>query len=87
MPYLKNEDLPPLLANFIADEKGKTIFRSAFNAAMLKNQPEENAFKIAWSALEAAGYKKDAQGIWREEVQQTDVDSQVVLEFAKQLGD
>lgn len=88
MPYAKNDELPPAVKDNIADDKGKTIFRSAFNAALIEYKKEETAFQVAWSALEKAGYKKDAKGVWRLEVQQTDfMEVPPALEFARQLGD
>jgi cation transport regulator ChaB/phage I-like protein len=45
-------------------EKAKTIFMNAFNAAFEKSKNEQSANKIAWSAVEKAGFRKGMSGEW-----------------------
>lgn len=57
MPYKSNADLPKQVQSL--PDHAKTIFRSAFNAAV-KSVSEERAFKIAWAAVKRK-YKKQGE--------------------------
>lgn len=62
MPYQQLSQLPPAVQKLpVAAQR---VFRAAFNAAYDTNG-EASAFRIAWSAVEKAGYAKDASGTWR----------------------
>lgn len=56
-PYDKNIDLPKNIKD-VLPSKAQTIFRNAFNNALKSGKTEEQAFKIAWSAVKKQ-YKKD----------------------------
>ncbi len=62
MPYHDNSDLPDSIKNHLP-EHAQTIFRKAFNNALIQYGNEEQAFKVAWGAVKKE-YEKDAQGQW-----------------------
>ena len=62
MPYATNQDLPDNVAKHLPQE-AQTIFRKAFNNALIQYHDEVTAFKVAWSAVEKQ-YKKEADGFW-----------------------
>lgn len=56
MPYSSTRELPPAVHKLpVAAQK---VFMGAFNGSY-KDQGEESAFKIAWSAVRRAGYVKN----------------------------
>lgn len=62
MPYHSNKDLPKNVSG-VLPEHAQDIFRAAFNNAHKEYGNEEQAFKVAWSAVERS-YKKDKNGKW-----------------------
>lgn len=62
MPYKSNEELPDSVKNNLP-EHAQTIFRKTFNNAHEEYGTEEQAFKVAWSAVKKE-YKKDSEGKW-----------------------
>jgi cation transport regulator len=66
MPYVANTELPPRIRDHLP-EHAQDIFREAFNHAWARyaNDPrrEEIAFRVAWSAVKKAGYRK-LDGEW-----------------------
>lgn len=62
MPYASSKDVPPAVKRLPAH--AVTIWRKAFNTA-IKDNSEESAFRIAWSAVHKAGFGKDkGTGKW-----------------------
>jgi cation transport regulator ChaB/phage I-like protein len=61
MPYNSIKDLPENTKNLPL--KAKQIFMAAFNQAMKDSKSDEEASKIAWSAVGNAGFKKK-DGQW-----------------------
>jgi len=65
MPYSSNKELPDSVKGVIPGEKGKSIFRNAFNSGFAQTDgDEERTFRIAWGALRNAGYRKNPEGKW-----------------------
>ena len=62
MPYDSNKDLPKNVSDSLP-EHAQDIFRKAFNNAYEEYGNEEQAFKVAWAAVEK-NYKKDKDGKW-----------------------
>lgn len=62
MPYDSNSDLPANIANHLP-EHAQSIFRKAFNNALVEYHNEVNAFQVAWSAVKKE-YKKGVDGMW-----------------------
>lgn len=62
MPY---KTPPARIKKLFADEKGPKIWTAAFNSAYEKYKDEGRASKIAWGAVENAGYEKGEDGKWR----------------------
>ena len=63
MPYQNNESLPDNVKGVLPAD-AQSVWRSAFNSS-LKNDPDEDkARKIAWGAVENAGYEKQDDGNW-----------------------
>jgi cation transport regulator ChaB len=65
MPYDRNSDLPDSVKN-VLPAAAQTIWRSAFNSAEEQYDSEETAFRIAWSAVQKAGYQKGSDGQWHQ---------------------
>ena len=57
MPYKTNQALPDSVKGSLP-KAAQDIFRKVFNAALKQYDDEEKAFKVAWSAVKKAGYKK-----------------------------
>lgn len=72
MPYSNNSELPESVKDSLPSA-AQTIFRKAFNSAEKENS-EESAFKIAWSAVKKAGYKKKGDEWVKESLQEMYVD-------------
>ncbi|MBW4649575.1 MAG: ChaB family protein [Kastovskya adunca ATA6-11-RM4] len=62
MPYQKLEDLPDSVKNHLP-KHAQEIFRAAFNSALDEYDEEENAFRVAWSAVKR-DYEKGEDGDW-----------------------
>jgi len=62
MPYQSNADLPPNVASHLPDH-AQSIFRKAFNNALVQYGNEEQAFKVAWAAVKKE-YQKGPDGHW-----------------------
>jgi cation transport regulator len=62
MPYYTNEDLPKRISEHLP-KHAQDIFRKAFNNALEQYGNEQQAFKVAWSAVEQA-YEKNKNGEW-----------------------
>lgn len=62
MPYSSNSDLPKSVKDNIP-EHTQDIFRKAFNNAYKEYGTEEQAAKVAWSAVKNE-YKKNDAGTW-----------------------
>jgi cation transport regulator len=62
MPYQKLEDLPDSVKNHLP-KHAQEIFRAAFNSALDEYDEEENAFRVAWSAVKR-DYEKGEDGNW-----------------------
>lgn len=62
MPYTANNELPDTVKDNLP-EHAQTIFRKAFNSAHEEYGNEEQAFKVAWSAVKQE-YEKDDNGHW-----------------------
>ena len=62
MPYFSNGDLPKSISDHLP-EKAQTIFRKVFNNALVQYGNEEQAFKVAWSAVKKQ-YEKSEDGSW-----------------------
>lgn len=65
MPYARNSALPASVRN-VLPAAAQTIWRSAFNSAEEQYDSEETAFRVAWSAVQKAGYQKAADGMWHQ---------------------
>lgn len=61
MPYDRNSELPASVRN-VLPSAAQTIWRSAFNSAEEQYDSEETAFRVAWSAVQKAGYRKGDDG-------------------------
>lgn len=61
-PYSNNSELPPSVKDNLP-QHAQSIFRAAFNSAIKNGKTEEDAFKIAWSAVKVI-YKKNDDGKW-----------------------
>lgn len=61
MPY---KSPPPRITKLFSDEKGPKIWMEAFNSAYEKYKDEARASKIAWGAVENAGYEKGKDEKW-----------------------
>jgi cation transport regulator len=57
MPYASNADLPESVKHVLPPHAQDT-FREAFNHALDEYGREENAFRVAWSAVKK-GYRKE----------------------------
>lgn len=77
MPYKTNKELPDSVKKALPS-KAQEIFRKAFNSAVSEND-EESAFKIAWAAVEKAGYKKEGDKWIKESLIE---EEQELIEFA-----
>jgi cation transport regulator len=64
MPYNSNNDLPASIRDHLP-EHAQTMFREAFNNAHKQYGTEEQAFKVAWSAVKQK-YEKNSEGKWVE---------------------
>jgi cation transport regulator len=73
MPYSSNSDLPEAVKNNLP-AKAQSIFRAAFNSSHASGKSEESSFKIGWSAVRNAGYKKDKSGNWIKKMNIVDID-------------
>lgn len=62
MPYATNNELPDSVKNHLP-EHAQTIFREAFNNAHGEYGSDEQAMKVAWSAVKKK-YEKNEQGLW-----------------------
>jgi len=62
MPYTMNNK-PDIIKNLPV--KAQKIFIAAFNTNLEETKNEKQSFKIAWAAVEKAGYKKGPDGIWK----------------------
>ena len=65
MPYARNSELPASVRN-VLPAAAQTIWRSAFNSAEEQYESEETAFRVAWSAVQKAGYEKGDDGMWHQ---------------------
>lgn len=65
MPYARNSELPASVRN-VLPAAAQTIWRSAFNSAEEQYDSEETAFRVAWSAVQKAGYEKGDDGMWHQ---------------------
>ncbi len=63
MPFDRNADLPKEVREALP-AAAQTIWRKAFNAALEEDHDEGRAAAIAWSAVKAAGYRKNDEGRW-----------------------
>lgn len=62
MPYTNIEDLPDSVKNHLP-KHAREIFRAAFNNAEQEYDTEEQAFRVAWSAVKR-DYIKGEDGNW-----------------------
>ena len=62
MPYQTLEDLPDSVHSHLP-KHAQEIFRAAFNHALEEYGEEENAFRVAWSAVKR-DYQKGEDGNW-----------------------
>lgn len=62
MPYQQIEDLPDSVKNHLPNH-AQEIFLAAFNNATKEYDEEEQAFKVAWSAVKHK-YEKGDDGNW-----------------------
>ena len=62
MPYQTVEDLPDSVQSHLP-KHAQEIFRAAFNHALEEYGEEENAFRVAWSAVKR-DYQKGEDGNW-----------------------
>lgn len=63
MPYRSNKELPPRVKSALPGS-AQTVFRKAVNNALKEYPTESTAFKVAWSAVKKAGFKKRKTGKW-----------------------
>lgn len=63
MPYDSNDKLPDDVKNALPDD-AQTIWRNAFNSAADQND-EDEAARIAWTAVKNAGFEKGDDNKWR----------------------
>jgi cation transport regulator len=61
MPYQSNKDLPTQVKGL--PEAAKSMFRDAFNAAMVSSKDEEKAFRVAWSIVKKKFRKNDTKWV------------------------
>lgn len=57
MPYSSNKALPDVVHRL--PDRAQDIWRTAFNKAHAQHGGEKDAFRIAWAAVERAGYGDD----------------------------
>lgn len=62
-PYETIDDLPDSIKKSVSTA-GQVIWLQTFNKALKDDKTEEEAIKIAWSAIKKAGYKKNNNGKW-----------------------
>ncbi|WP_413167364.1 ChaB family protein [Capilliphycus salinus ALCB114379] len=62
MPYQQLQDLPESVRSHLP-KHAQEIFRAAFNNAEEEYETEEQAFKVAWSAVKQK-YEKGEDGNW-----------------------
>ncbi len=62
MPYQTLKDLPDSVQSHLP-KHAQEIFRAAFNHALEEYGEEENAFRVAWSAVKR-DYQKGEDGNW-----------------------
>lgn len=62
MPYTSNADLPDRVKDHLP-EHAQDIFREAFNHALDEYHNEQQAFKVAWGAVERT-YERGANDQW-----------------------
>ena len=62
MPYQQLDDLPESVKNHLP-KHAQEIFRAAFNHAIEEYGEEEQAFRVAWSAVKR-DYEKGEDGDW-----------------------
>ena len=62
MSYQTLEDLPDSVQSHLP-KHAQEIFRAAFNHALKEYGEEENAFRVAWSAVKR-DYHKGEDGNW-----------------------
>ena len=62
MPYQSNDDLPAQVKDNLPSH-AQTIFRKAFNSAHEQYDNEEQAMRVAWSAVKKE-YEKNDDGDW-----------------------
>lgn len=62
MPYQSLEELPDSVQSHLP-KHAQEIFRAAFNHALEEYGEEENAFRVAWSAVKR-DYQKGEDGNW-----------------------
>lgn len=58
MPYLDNQVLPAPIKDALPEE-AQSIWRAAYNSANATNHGESESARIAWSAVERAGWHKE----------------------------
>ena len=63
MPYTTVQELRPSVRNALP-LNAQEVFRKAFNVSWGKYD-EATCFKIAWSAVKKAGYRKTVTGKWK----------------------
>lgn len=66
MPFNSNQELPAGVRNSLPTE-AQTVWRKVFNSAKAQGKADDEAAKIAWSAVEN-GWKKNEQGEWVKKV-------------------
>jgi cation transport regulator len=64
MPYQQLDDLPESVKNHLP-KHAQEIFRAAFNNALEEYEEEEQAFRVAWSAVKR-DYEKGDDGNWHQ---------------------
>lgn len=62
MPYISNAELPASVKNHLP-EHAQTIYRKAFDAAYKEYGTDEQAARVAWSAVKKE-YEKNEKGMW-----------------------
>lgn len=63
MPYAGISELPPAVKDNLP-KPAQRIFLEVANASLKAGDDESKAFKKAWSAVENAGFEKNADGKW-----------------------
>lgn len=69
MPYSTIADLPPSIRHLLPTH-AQLIFLDAFNASR-GQYDEPRSFKIAWGAVENAGYLRSPSGRWTRSAKRT----------------